>query len=165
MVYTGKYFEKDFIESFEGNVHQDRFMRLYDPTGGFKGVANICDFVAHYSNQTFLFELKTTKLGRLDLDMLTDTQFSGMLKKTAYKNYRCGVLVFLREKNESIYYLPIEEIALVREGGAKSVSYEQIKKNGVEIKYTKKRVRVKLDPEDFFPTLSTFYKHWDSKES
>lgn len=153
----GKKFEVDFENSLSkrSNISYDR---LYDTMNGFRGVANICDFIVYARPHQIYFELKSVKDKTFDIGnikegkfrSLSRTQYQGMLDKVLIQGVSAGVLLEYRlestKEDRKHYFIPIECIEYMAEEGKKSINIKDIEYwGGIEIRSTKKRTRYNID--------------------
>ncbi len=121
----GKDFEKEIKNCLElvPNVSIDR---LPDPTGGYSGVRNICDYVAFHSPDNFFIECKCLYGNTLNYKgAITQNQWDGMLEKS--KIYRCvaGVAVWYIDYDITAF-VPIQDLTEHRTKGNKSLNITDI---------------------------------------
>ncbi len=126
---SGKRFEEDFRLACVGEV---AITRLYDNIGGQAGVANICDFIVGHYPYTFYLELKSTNTGTLPLKNISKTQYEGLLEKSKYKGNLGGLLIKYARYNEH-YFVNILDVEKFKETGAKSISYNNIKRGDIKV--------------------------------
>jgi len=126
---SGKKFEEDFRLALKDN---EALTRLYDNIGGQSGVANICDFIVGHYPYTFYLELKSTNTGTLPIKNISKKQYDGLLEKCKYKANLGGLLVKYARYNEH-YFIDIREVKRVKDSGAKSISYNNIKNGNIKV--------------------------------
>lgn len=157
-VNRGKDFEGVVKECME-RVSGTYVLRLYDPQGGYAGVANPCDFVVyrHSDHKMFMIECKSVHGNTLSINSndtkrkygnISNTQWEGL--GDAARNYiAAGVLCWWIDRDVTAY-LPIEYLEKQKELGHKSISYNLTDDGPIIIKGTKKRIYFDYDFEDFF---------------
>lgn len=148
----GKVFEQDF--QISSGEHDDISLdRLRDPMGGAKGIQNICDFIVFTSPWQFFLELKSRQGNTLNFKEITDTQYLGLLKKSAKKNVIPGILVDYRDYEE-VYFVHIQDCYRLREvEGKKSLHIKDVREIGLQLVGHKKRVRFTYDVLPFLKEL------------
>ena len=155
-VNRGKDFEgnvKDAVESL-ADVY---ILRLYDPQGGYVGVANPCDFICYKRPQMYMIECKSVHKNLLPIygtdpkkkyGNVSNTQWEGMLEATK-SGVVAGVLCWWIDKDIT-KFLPIQELEAYRNSGAKSIRYDYELPNSLIIKGDKKRIYFDYDFSEFF---------------
>jgi len=131
----GKRFESNFADSvlLLEELGQVAITRLYDPTGGFIGVANICDYIVGRPPHTYYFELKArkSKTNRINFkESLSPTQYDGMLKKSKVAGMVAGPIFKFMTANEA-YFVDIRKVELMIDDGHKSITLDMAKEFGV----------------------------------
>ena len=154
----GKEFEGVVRKAFEQvpNVSIDR---LHDQTTGWKGSANICDFIVYREPYEYYFECKSVHGNRLPFSNITDTQWKGLMEKSQIEGVFAGVICWWIDKDRTAF-IPIHVLQYMRENDAKSfpcslldtriTDWEGI----VEITGKKKRVFFNYDMERFLEEVS-----------
>ena len=157
-VNRGKSFEDEVRSALEC-VSGLYVQRLYDPQGGYAGVANPCDFICYQRPQFYMLECKSTHENTLAIyspnpkkkyGAISNTQWEGMLAATQY-GVVAGVLCWWIDR-DTTRFLPIQELAKIRDSGAKSVRYDANVPNSLEIAGAKKRIYFDYDFTEFFQT-------------
>ena len=155
-VNRGKDFEDEVRKSLE-KIDDLYVERLYDPQGGYAGVANPCDFICYKRPQFYMLECKSTHENTLAIyspnpkrkyGMISNTQWEDMLEATRFGAV-AGVICWWIERDVT-RFLPIQELAKIRDSGAKSVRYDTNVSNSLEIAGTKKRIYFDYDFTKFF---------------
>lgn len=150
MVNRGKDFEEVVKKCFE-NVPDTTVIRLPDPTNGYLGVRNICDFLVYQYPHIMFIECKSVHGNTMPFSNITDNQWNGMLKQAETKGTICGVICWWVDKDVT-KFLPITELAYIRDNfNQKSVRYDGIE--GFEIEGTKKRIFFDYNMEAFIDDL------------
>lgn len=161
-VNRGKVFEdvvKDCLEK-DPDVY---VLRLYDPQGGYAGVANPCDFIVH-NHRMFMIECKSVHENTIsiyskskdpkkphDYGAFTNRQWEGMLRATNTTSGRvmAGALIWWVDRDVT-KFIPIQILEQIRNTGAKSIRYDLDIPNSLVIKGIKKRVYFDYDFREFF---------------
>lgn len=159
---AGKRFEANFEEACKALEAETKLgvVRLYDPVGGFKGVANICDYIVGRYPYTFYFELKARNGDRINFkEALTETQYDGMVAKSRVKGSIAGPIFKYREHNEA-YFVDIRYIEKMKADGHKSITLEQAKALGVYLGGKFKRTNWDYDVMPFLDNIERGY-HFD----
>lgn len=155
-VNRGKDFEDEVRKSLE-KIDGLYVERLYDPQGGYAGVANPCDFICYKRPQFYMLECKSTHEDRLAIyspnpkkkyGMISNTQWEGMLAATQF-GVVAGVICWWIDRDVTRFF-PIQELANLRDSGAKSVRYDANVSDSLEIAGTKKRIYFDYDFTEFF---------------
>lgn len=123
----GKKFEQAVREAFEKNPNIS-IDRLPDPTGGYLGVRNICDFIVYkYPFQVYL-ECKVQQGNTLNFESrISDSQWNGLLEKSKIPGVVAGVLVWFIDHDVTTF-VPIQELEMLRGGqGQKSLHINHLK--------------------------------------
>ena len=123
----GKKFEQAVRKAFEKNptISIDR---LPDPTGGYLGVRNICDFIVYkYPFQVYL-ECKVQQGNTLNFkSRISDNQWNGLLEKSKIPGVVAGVLVWFIDHDVTTF-VPVQELERLRGGhGQKSLHINHLK--------------------------------------
>ena len=155
----GKQFENCIEESFL-KVPGASVDRLHDQTTGYQGSSNICDFVVYKKPYEYYFECKSVHGNTLSIHSIpkpdkkgvlhgfygniTDTQWEGLLEKSALPGVTAGVICWWIDKDVTMF-LPIQKLVLARESGNKSIRYDI--PNMIHITGKKKRVFFDYDME------------------
>lgn len=150
----GKQFEQVVREAFEKvpNVSIDR---LHDQTTGWKGSANICDFIVYREPYEYYFECKSINRGTFPFSNITDTQWNGLLQKSQIEGVFAGVICWFIDK-DATFFIPIQVLNHDKSIGHKSISCKSCYEYSsiVEITGKKKRVFFDYDMEKFLDELS-----------
>lgn len=148
----GKKFEQAVRESIEKCA---AIIRIPDQTAGFKGSANICDFIAYRYPNMFLFECKSIHGNTFPFSNITDTQWNGMIKYSDLSiGIKAGVICWWVDRDVT-RFIPIETLCFYRNLlGKKSISYLEDPVDNEHPIYNipgkKKRVFFEYDFEQFF---------------
>lgn len=148
----GKLFERNFKESAERR--RVDITRLYDPVGGRKGVANICDFIAYEYPRIYYFELKSRKGKSFNLGGVTENQFNGLREKAKTPGTVPGIIIKFNEIENAAYFIHINEIERLRQYGEKSINVDKAAEIGVKLYGTVKRVNYDYDVGLFLDDLA-----------
>ena len=117
----GKQFETVFAEQWQQQFPKKFFLRLYDTTNGYLGVANPCDFLAMPHNLLFMIECKSHEGASIPFKALP--QYDRLLKYKDMENVRAGFLIWFLDK-DVIIWVPIDVAEKVYESGRKSIPYD-----------------------------------------
>lgn len=149
---------KDFEAEVQGALERAGayVLRLYDPQGGYVGVANPCDFVAYKGRQMFMLECKAIHKDLLSINSndpkrkygnVSNRQWEGMLDAAERGGVVAGVLCWWIDRDVT-KFIPIQKLQELKEQGNKSVRYDI---EGVyEIEGKKKRIFFDYDFSTFF---------------
>lgn len=140
----GKNFEQKFKKDFLKTVPNSTVDRIYDTVNGLYGVRNICDFIGYSYPNIFYLECKTHKGASLPFDNIT--QYDRLKEKVGIPGVRCGVVLWLYEK-DLVYYIPISTITKMKSDGKKSVGLKAVSEgyNIIQISSIKRRVFMDSD--------------------
>lgn len=133
-------FKADFLKSPEVSLD-----RLYDPTGLYMGIRNICDYIGYHYPNIFYIELKSSHGNTWPFSAYS--QFDKMLPKVGIKGVRVGVVLWMIDHNKVIY-LPTRTIATMKAENKKSFNIKDLtsgKYRIFEIPSKKKRVFMDSD--------------------
>ena len=155
-VNRGKQFEEIIRQGFESVVNTS-VIRLPDPTNGYLGIRNICDFVVyHYPHQYFI-ECKTVHGNTLPFSNITENQWNGMLEVSKIKGVIAGVICWWVDKDVTLF-IPIqamEERKLMQD--KHSIRFDDGENTGLEcypLTGKKKKVFFEYDMLDFIERVS-----------
>lgn len=139
----GKAFEQKFKADFLKTVPNSTIDRLYDTMSGYKAISQISDYIGYSFPNLFYLECKSHKGASIPFDNIT--QYSKLLKKVGIPGVRCGVILWLIEKDK-VYYIPVSTIKQMKKDGKKSVGISAVDNyNIIEIPSVKKRVFMDSD--------------------
>lgn len=139
----GKAFEQKFKVDFLKTVPNSTIDRLYDTMSGYKAISQISDFIGFSKPNIFYLECKSHKGASIPFDNIT--QYEKLLKKVGIPGVRCGVILWLIEKDK-VYYIPVSTIKQMKKDGKKSVGISAVDNyNIIEIPSVKKRVFMDSD--------------------
>ena len=144
-VNRGKQFEgviKDALLKIPGTSVD----RLHDQTTGFVGSSNICDFIVYRYPTEFYLECKSCHGNTWNLNLLTQTQYEGLLSKSGIKGVVPGVIVWWIDRDVTTFF-HIDYIRKLKEEGYKSIHYANEK--GITIPGKKRRVFFDYDFSEF----------------
>lgn len=164
----GKKFEEDFKKSIPDKYFVYRFK---DGTANFNGsknenvrfqAHNICDFEVFAEDKLFLFELKSYNGASIPLSGIRKTQLEEMLKASKYENVEPYFILNYRAL-ESVYAIGVQTLQkFIKTTERKSIPVKWCIENGIEIKWTKKKVRFVYNLEEFF-RISEVQEHGAKK--
>ncbi|MCM1226401.1 MAG: Holliday junction resolvase RecU [Clostridium sp.] len=103
------------------------FDRLPDQMTGFYGSKNICDFTLFKSPNFYYIESKATWSDRFDFSMISDYQYTNLLKKSKISNVY-GVIIVLFAAEQRAFIVDINEIDKLKSNGKKSINIKKIDK-------------------------------------
>ena len=89
---------------------------------GYKGVANVSDFICHTNSKVFLVECKS-HLG--NTWPLKFRQYKDLVKADRFHNTYPGVLLWFRD-HQIVVWCPISEIKRMIEDGKKSINVKML---------------------------------------
>lgn len=139
----GKAFEQKFKVDFLKTVPNSTIDRLYDTMSGYKAISQISDYIGYSFPNIFYMECKSHKGASIPFDNIT--QYSKLLQKVGIPGVRCGVILWLIEKDK-VYYIPVSTIKQMKKDGKKSVGISAVDNyNIIEIPSVKKRVFMDSD--------------------
>lgn len=153
----GKKFEQDIVESIK-DTGQLTYDRLYDPSFGFSGVSNICDYILYSFPILIYVEAKSVKYGVFDIGNIpegkyrniTRIQYEGLLEKSYHKGIHAGIILEYRlegiQEERQHYYIPIQEVKSMVKAGKKSINIKDIKDiNAIQLQSTKRITRYRIN--------------------
>lgn len=151
---VGKRFENNFKHSIEVGLDKDvDIYRLYDQTGGYAGIKNICDFICYKKPVLFYVECKTVASYRFPFSNITDRQFEGLLEKSKIDGVIAGVLINFREPNVTAF-MDIRDLNHYMETGARSISSEECVRLGQKLEVLKQNpVNCVYNTDKFFKDI------------
>ena len=159
----GKKFEQVVREAFEKNPNIS-IDRLPDPTGGYLGVRNICDFIIYkYPFQLYL-ECKVQQGNTLNWSRISDNQWNGLLEKSKIPGVVAGVLVWFVD-HDITTFVPIQELEMLRDGhGQKSLHITHLNfRDNIPLEGRKKRIFFEYDAEGFLKSVSSWAnRYWQN---
>lgn len=143
-VNRGKQFEQQFKQDFLKTVPNCTIDRLYDVVTGYKAVTQICDYIGFSKPCIYYLELKSHSGTNLPFDNIT--QYTKLLSKVGIPGVRCGVVLWLVDKDK-VFYIPVKTIEQMKKDGKKSVGIKSLEQGYriVEIPSVKKRVFMDSD--------------------
>lgn len=87
---------------------------------GYKVVSkNVSDYICFNIDKLFLIECKTHSGASIPFDAIS--QYDTMLNYVGIPGVRAGIVVWLYQKEDAIFYIPISSIKQMKEDGLKSV--------------------------------------------
>lgn len=141
----GKDFEQKFKKDFLKTVPNSTIDRLYDVVTGYKAVTQISDFIGYSKPCIYYLECKSHKGASIPLSNIT--QYEKLLSKIGVPGVRCGVILWLIDKDK-VLYIPIKTIHKLKENGEKSIGIRFLDNSDykiIEIPSTKKKVFLDSD--------------------
>lgn len=141
--------------NFEDSCKAQRIdvTRLYDPSAGYAGVKNICDFIVYEYPHIFYFEMKARKGKRINFNVITDNQFNGLMEKTEYYGAIAGVIFKFTDFENKAYFLDIRVINALKQAGVKSITPEDAAEEGVLLSGQRKRTNYDYDVQEFLNSV------------
>lgn len=136
----GKEFEKKFKEDFLKTVPNSTIDRLYDVVTGYKAITQISDFIGYSKPCIFYLELKSHHGASIPFDNIT--QYNKLVKKVGIPGVRCGVVLWLIDK-ERVFYIPVSTITKMKQDGEKSFGIRSLNNKNykvIEIPSVKKKL-------------------------
>ncbi len=150
-IQRGKDFEEIIKKGFLA-VPDTTVERLPDPTSGYLGYRNPCDFIVYHYPYQFYIECKTVHSHRLPFTNVTFNQRTGMLDASKIKGVVAGIICWFIPCDKT-YFIPIELYERYRLDGVKSLNVNaQDTSEWVEIHGTKKRIFFDYDMQRFIET-------------
>ena len=119
----GKKFEERFKSDWLKSFPNSTITRLYDNTSGYLSISNICDYIGYNYPFQFFLECKSHKGASIPFDKIP--QYDRLLENVGKRGVRCGVVLWLYEK-DIVMYVPISTITEMKEDGKKSVGLKAI---------------------------------------
>ena len=153
----GKDFEGVFSECVK-RVDSVQITRLYDPQGGYAGVAHHCDFIIYLYPKEYHIECKSHKGASMPIysndpkkkyGCISNKQWEGLLERSHIPGVVCGVVLWLIDKDLTVF-IPIQTLERLRNEGKKSFGIKHIDETCVILRGTKKRVFFDYNMQDFF---------------
>lgn len=154
MAGEGKKLEANFRAGFD----DDRILRLYDTTNGFKGVANPCDFVIFGNAKTILVECKTVASMRLPFENITETQWNALARYRS-RLVIAGVLVEFREEKR-VYFVDIATLQDIS-ADKKSINIHECERRALRVNVEYKRTNFEIDGEQFINDCERYFRYYD----
>ena len=153
----GKQFEENFRERWKNTFPDSFIYRLPDQMSGYKTYSkNPCDFLCFVDGKLFLIECKTHSGASIPFDNIT--QYGLIKSYVGLPDIRCGVVLWLYEKDISVIYLPISTISRMKADGEKSFGIRHLNSDkyfSLVLPGTKKRVFWDVDYSPLL-TLTNF---------
>ena len=151
-VSRGKQFEDVIRRSFE-KVPNTQVIRMPDPTMGYLGIRNFCDFIVYHYPRQYCIECKSIHGNTFPFSNITDNQWNGLLEASKIKGVVAGIICWWVDKGIT-RFLPIEYVNTLKSYGEKSIRYDFGTLFGrvifPELDGKKKRVYFDYDMEVFF---------------
>ena len=155
----GKQFEEKVREAFE-KVPDVSVVRLHDQTTGFLGSSNHCDFIVYKKPYEYHIECKSVHGNTLSIHSkdpskkygnITNKQWEGLLEKSKIKGVKAGVLCWWIDRDVTLF-IDIKRLKFLRDGGLKSIRYDNEEWSDliIPIQGKKKRVFFDYDMKQFF---------------
>lgn len=109
------------------------FERIPDQMSGLYGSKNISDFTLYKYPYKYYVESKATWEDAFPFDMLTETQYTGLMKKSQIPGV-FGVVIVLFASYKRAFIFDIREIDKRNKSGKKSLNIKKIDKWGIKYK-------------------------------
>lgn len=139
----GKQFESKFKEDFLKTVPNSTIDRLYDVVTGYKAITQVSDFIGYSKPCIFYLECKSH--AGASIPFVNITQYEKLLPKVGIPGVRCGIILWLTEKDK-VLYIPVSTIKIMKEKGEKSVGIRSLNDYRIiEIPSIKKRTFLDSD--------------------
>ena len=149
----GKDFEELIRKGFE-RLPNTTIERMPDPTMGYLGVRNKCDFLAYHFPYVYYLECKTVHSHRLPINNITFNQRTGMLDVSEVRGVIAGVICWFIPEEKTIF-MPIQVIERYRLAGEKSINIRKMNDSDfIELMGKKKRVFYDYDLAEFIVTCN-----------
>ena len=149
-IQRGKDFEEVIKRGFL-NVENTTVERLPDPTNGYLGIRNPCDFLIYHYPYVYYLECKTTHSHRLPFTNVTFNQRVGMLEAGKNKGVIAGIMCWFIPEDKT-YFIPIQVYEQYRLNGEKSLNLHVMNPEAdgwIELQGTKKRIFFDYDVASF----------------
>lgn len=150
MVNLGKKFEEIIKRDFS-KLSDGKITRLYDPTGGYMGIKNVCDFIAYKYPNAYYFEAKETKSNTFNLKQLT--QYDALCEYSNIHGLYAGVLIWFSTVNKVIW-VSISWIKFLIQNGYKSININNKFTYDIELDIEISRKYPKIDFQKFINKVS-----------
>lgn len=155
-VQRGKDFE-EVIKMACLAVPETTVERLPDPTQGYLGIRNKCDFLMYHYPYVYYIECKTVHQSRLPFSNITFNQWQGMLEVSRNKGVVAGVICWFIPDDKTIF-IPIQILEEYKQAGEHSINLNKFwDKRWIEIEGTKKRVFFDYNMANFFKEAERRY--------
>jgi len=147
----GKEFENVIRKGFE-DLPDTTVERLPDPTMGYLGVRNKCDFLIYHFPFQYYIECKSVKDHRLPMANVTFNQRTGMLEASEKDGVIAGIICWFIHEDRTIF-IPIQTFEKYRKAGERSINLRNPWDDTfIEITGKKKRVFFEYDLAEFVNT-------------
>lgn len=154
----GKEFEVRFKQDFK-KIPNSSIDRLYDPTAGFKGIKNICDFIGYVFPYIYYMETKSIKGNTFPFTKLT--QYEKLLEKKDIYGSISGAIIWFIE-HRKICWVGIEEFERLKNLGYKSINIKMLNDpNYSVVEIPTKTLRVNLEA-DYTKLIEIARKKWQN---
>lgn len=126
---------KDFETAFKSAINaipEISVDRLPDPSAGYAGVRNICDFSVYLYPFQYFFECKAIHGNTLNFKShITEDQWNGLHEKSKLEGVGAGVCVWFIDHDLTVY-VPIEQLVALQDAGGKSLNVKQVQNREVD---------------------------------
>lgn len=148
----GKQFESVIYACFS-RVPDVSIDRLRDAPKKLKGVDNPSDFIVYKKPHEVYVECKSHKGKSLPLSCIRYEQIQGLLRKSKIEGVKCGLLIWYRDLDLTVW-LDIDTVIAIKNTGVKSINYRAaLEYPHIELQGKKKRVYFDYDMEEFLEEL------------
>jgi len=141
----GKQFEAKLLNDFKKSFPEGTIDRIYDTTNGYRGIANISDFIGYNYPNIFYLEAKS-HLGNT-FPLVNLTQYDKLCTKVGVPGVRAGVVIWFID-HDKVIYVPISSITAMKNDGKKSVNIKMLAEGTyrmIELPSVKRRVFLDSD--------------------
>lgn len=157
----GKDFENVIREAFK----KDQYVsidRLYDTMSGYKGNANICDFIVYRYPTQYYIECKSCYGNTFPYSNITRNQWDGLLRKSRIKGVIAGYIIWFIDHDETIFLPATDAMQLRDQYGHKSFNITKWDYGDwYHFKGKKKQIFFDYNMSDFFKKINKEYDKWD----
>ena len=155
----GKQFEA-IIKSVASKSPDVSIDRLIDPTMGYVGIANICDFILYKYPYEYYLECKAITKNTLNYKgHISQTQWDGLLEKSKIPGVMAGILVWFIDWDKTLF-IPIQYLEESRLKGDKSFNIKSSDIKHFVLMGKKKRVFFDYDFKSFMKEISDWVKDY-----
>ena len=144
----GKEFEQKIKEAIEV-IPDTSIDRLPDPTNGYMGVRNVCDFMVYKKPYQYYLECKCTHENTMHFSHIRDNQWHGLSKKAKIEGVVAGLIIWFILRDRTVF-IPISRLEWLKDHDFKSVAWDLDYDDVFEIKGRKQRIFYEYDMIDFF---------------
>jgi hypothetical protein len=134
--------------------------RLSDPTAGYAGIHNICDFSAYKFPYQYYLECKSVNGNTLNFASgISQGQWEGLLEKAKIPGVLAGFFVWFILYDTTVF-ITAHAMEALRSAGKKSLAYKTLLEDDETLDYflvpgRKKRVLFEYESEELWSRLTT----------